>query len=51
MMTDPGAIRRATYLLWAARDLERIADRATNIAERVVFLAMGRLTETRASFY
>ena len=51
MMTDPGAIRRATYLLWVARDLERIADRATNIAERVVFLATGRLTETRASFY
>ena len=44
MMTDPGAIRRATYLLWVARDLERIA-------ERVVFLATGRLTETRASFY
>ena len=51
MMTDPGAIRRATYLLWVAHDLERIADRATNIAERVVFLATGRLTETRASFY
>ena len=51
MMADPGAVRRATYLLWVAHDLERIADRATNIAERVVFLATGRLTETRASFY
>ena len=51
MMSDPGAVRRATYLLWVAHDLERIADRATNIAERVVFLATGRLTETRASFY
>ena len=34
MITDPGAIRRATFLLWVAHDLERIADRTTNIAER-----------------
>ncbi len=51
MMTDPSAIRRATYLLWVAHDIERIADRATNIAERVVFLVTGRLTDTRASTY
>ena len=46
MMSDPGTIRRATYLLWVAHDLERIADRTTNIAERVIFLVTGRLTET-----
>ena len=51
MITDPGAIRRATFLLWAAHDLERIADRATNIAERVIFLVTGRLTDTGASTY
>ncbi len=51
MMADPGAIRRATYLLWVAHDLERIADRTTNIAERVIFMVTGRLTETGVSTY
>jgi phosphate transport system protein len=44
MIQDPGTIQRATYLLWVAHDLERIADRATNIAERVIFLVTGPLT-------
>jgi phosphate transport system protein len=44
MMADPGAIRRAAYLLWIAHDLERIADRATNIAERVIYMATGKLS-------
>ncbi len=43
MTRDPQSIKRATYLLWVAHDLERIADRATNIAERVIFLVTGRL--------
>ncbi len=43
MLQDPRAIQRATYLLWTAHDLERIADRATNIAERVIFLVTGKL--------
>ena len=51
MMSDPRAIRRATYLLWVAHDLERIADRTTNIAERVIFMVTGRLTETGVSTY
>ena len=33
MMADPSTIQRATYLLWVAHDLERVADRTTNIAE------------------
>ena len=41
MINDPTTVQRATYLLWAAHDLERIADRATNIAEQVEFLVMG----------
>ena len=41
MMDDPATIQRATYLLWVAHDLERSADRATNIAERVLFLVTG----------
>jgi len=42
MMQDPEIIARATYLLWMAHNLERIADRTTNIGERVVFLVTGR---------
>ncbi len=49
MFEDPSTIQRATYLLWVAHDLERIADRATNIAERVIFLVTGRLTDGPAS--
>ena len=41
MIEDPDTIQRATYLLWVAHDLERIADRATNIAEQVEFLVKG----------
>ena len=45
MLQNPQTIQRATYLLWAAHDLERIADRATNIAERVIFLVTGKMVE------
>ena len=41
MMADPSTIQRATYLLWVAHDLERVADRTTNIAERVIYLVTG----------
>ena len=51
MIQDPRSIERATYLLWAAHDLERIADRATNIAERVIFLMTGRMTKEKKSVY
>lgn len=49
MIQDPQTIQRATYLLWVSHDLERIADRATNIAERVIFLVTGKLTEINVS--
>jgi phosphate transport system protein len=51
MIQDPASIQRATYLLWVAHDLERIADRATNIAERVIFLVTGKLSEINVSKY
>ena len=47
MLSDPRTIERATYLLWVAHDLERIADRATNIAERVLWLVSGHTVGTR----
>jgi phosphate transport system protein len=45
MMEDPRTITQATYLLWVAHNLERIADRTTNIAERVIFLNSGRIVD------
>ncbi len=45
MMQDPRTITQATYLLWVAHNLERIADRTTNIAERVIFVASGKIVE------
>ena len=47
MLSDPRTIERATYLLWVAHDLERIADRATNIAERALWLVSGHTVGTR----
>jgi phosphate transport system protein len=46
MLSDPRTIDRATWLLWVAHNLERIADRATNIGERVVFLTTGHMQES-----
>jgi phosphate transport system protein len=51
MTEDPTKITRATYLLWAAHNLERIADRVTNICERIVFLITGTMDEIKVSNY
>jgi len=51
MINDPKTIQRATWLLWVAHNLERIADRVTNICERVVYLVEGRITELNVSKY
>ena len=51
MIQDPSTLERATWLLWAAHNLERIADRATNICERVAFMATGRMQEFNVSKY
>lgn len=45
MLQDTKTITRATHLLWVAHKLERIADRVTNICERVVFMTTGELGE------
>ncbi len=36
------SVERGTYLLWAGHNLERYADRVTNICERVIYLGTGR---------
>jgi phosphate transport system protein len=41
MKRDPSTISRSLDLIFVARNLERIADHATNIAEDVLFLAQG----------
>ncbi|HEU0021268.1 MAG TPA: phosphate signaling complex protein PhoU [Dehalococcoidia bacterium] len=51
MIQDPQTIERATYLLWISHDLERIADRATNIAERVIYLITGKLVNSKSPRY
>ena len=51
MIADPTTIERATHLTWVAHNLERIADRATNICERVVFLVSGQIEELNTSKY
>ncbi len=45
MAKDPSSATRATYLLWTAHNLERIGDRVTNIAERVIFASTGDMQE------
>ena len=45
IIADPKTIERANWLLWVAHNLERFADRVTNICERTVFIATGELTE------
>lgn len=51
MTKDSKTITRATRLLWVAHNLERSADRVTNICERVVFVITGKMEEIGASKY
>jgi phosphate transport system protein len=51
MLDDSRTIQRATYLIWVAHNLERIADRITNICERVVYLVEGKYEELNVSKY
>ena len=51
MAEDPKTITRATRLMWVAHNLERGADRVTNICERVVFVVTGKMEEIGASKY
>jgi phosphate transport system protein len=45
ILSSPRHIDQVNYLLWAAHNLERTADRVTNICERVVFTVSGELVE------
>lgn len=45
ILADPRTLDQATYLLWVGHNLERTADRVTNICERVVFTVTGKMEE------
>ena len=51
MLGRATAISQATYLIWVAHNLERIADRVTNICERVVFMVTGKMETVEVSKY
>lgn len=45
ILSEPRSIEQANYLLWAAHNLERAADRTINVCERVVFTVTGDMRE------
>ena len=49
IIEDPKNIERANWLLWVAHNLERVADRVTNICERTIFIATGEFGEIKSS--
>jgi phosphate transport system protein len=51
MIEQPAEVKEITYLTWTAHNLERIADRVTNICERIIFMVTGELQEINVSRY
>ncbi len=51
MIRTPSDVQRITFLIWTSHNLERIADRVTNICERVIFMVTGQLEEINVSRY
>jgi phosphate transport system protein len=49
VIQDPKTIERANWLLWAAHNLERVADRVTNICERTIFTSTGEMKEIESN--
>lgn len=45
MLNDHARVNSANYLMWAAHNLERMADRVINICERVVYVVTGEMKE------
>ncbi len=51
IIKTPADVSRITYLIWTSHNLERIADRVTNVCERVIFMVTGQLEEINVSRY
>lgn len=49
VIADPKTMERANWLLWVAHNLERVADRVTNICERTIFIVTGEMSEIKNS--
>jgi len=49
VISDPTTMERANWLLWVGHNLERVADRVTNICERTVFIATGEMAEIKST--
>jgi phosphate transport system protein len=45
MISNPSSVDQASHLLWVAHNLERVADRVTNVCERIVFVVTGEMLE------
>jgi phosphate transport system protein len=45
MISNPSTVDQASHLIWVAHNLERVADRVTNLCERIVFVVTGELLE------
>ena len=45
MMANPSSVDRGNHLMWAAHNLERMADRVINICERIVYVSTGEMKE------
>jgi phosphate transport system protein len=45
MIQNPSTVDQANHLTWAAHNLERMADRVTNICERTIYVATGKMVE------
>ncbi len=51
MIDQPTTVASNTHVIWAAHNLERIADRCTNICERIIFKVTGHMEEINVSKY
>ena len=49
MTKDKSTMDQANLLLWVAHNLERMADRVTNICERTIYTVTGKLEELDVS--
>jgi phosphate transport system protein len=45
MIANPEIIDHSSYVMWIVHNIERMADRVTNICERTIFIATGELLE------
>lgn len=49
MIENPSTIDHSNYIMWVVHNIERMADRVTNICERTIFIATGELLEIDTS--